>query len=184
MIVIGSADVVGPLRLIDGQHFPILQTFKLKELAENQSNGALISLTEVAKVETFTGDILASLKKEMSQVSRGTVCSPTMATRLILCFLVIPVLSSDEDKLFRLCTTISSDCGSSFVSVHQVPPSLISLAVSIGGLKQATNYFRERVGGRRGRLGSDAALYVRHLPIGQAGGGKDNKGGLAKDCRA
>ncbi|KAH0928948.1 hypothetical protein HID58_014675 [Brassica napus] len=58
-LIRSDSDVAGHLRLIDGQHFPILQTFKLKELAENQSNGALISSTEVTKVETFTGDILA-----------------------------------------------------------------------------------------------------------------------------
>ncbi|KAL0863914.1 hypothetical protein Bca101_043032 [Brassica carinata] len=92
------------LRLIDGQQHqqrPILETFEgtmkgrvsvhlqLKELPEIQSNGALVSSTEVTKVETFTSD-LASLKKEMSQVSRGTLRSPTMATRLLLCVLVIP----------------------------------------------------------------------------------------------
>ncbi|KAF8110411.1 hypothetical protein N665_0084s0021 [Sinapis alba] len=77
--------------------------------AENQSNGALVRSTKVTKVETLTvGEILDSLKQEMSQVPRGTVRSPTMATRLLLCFLVILLLSSHEDTNLSLWTTISS----------------------------------------------------------------------------
>ncbi|WZZ80131.1 hypothetical protein YC2023_100703 [Brassica napus] len=43
------------------------------------------------------------------------------------------------------------------------------------GLKQATDFCRERVGGRRGRLGSDAAPSVRHLP------NQNQHGGVVRD---
>ncbi|CAF1916342.1 unnamed protein product [Brassica oleracea var. botrytis] len=43
------------------------------------------------------------------------------------------------------------------------------------GLKQASDFCRERVGGRRGRLGSDAAPSVRHLP------NQNQHGGVVRD---
>ncbi|KAG5401612.1 hypothetical protein IGI04_016219 [Brassica rapa subsp. trilocularis] len=109
MIVIGSADVSGHLRLIDGQHFPILQTFKLKEgpFINYQVHPMVSREPKQWCINQFNrGDQGGDFYWRYlgMTVSRGTVRSPTMATRLIF-DVVFHVLFS----LFVICSCFVDD---------------------------------------------------------------------------